>query len=116
MKHKQASLESWRILKERNNDPLCQKTTNNNIEDNQRHQLRQIALTNRTQNVNTFWGHKLPDKKESTFRIGLRNVNSLPTKKDHSKNHSFIQDITDGLPDVADMLIVIHQSKPAGKL
>jgi hypothetical protein len=45
-------------------------------------------------------GPQITTKKEGHFRIGLRNINSLPIYKKHSKNDFFIQDIEEGDFDV----------------
>jgi hypothetical protein len=87
------------VAKPENKTHNSQTTLNHDISQTAK-QTIQLTLTNPTQHQCTFWGHKLPEKSEGTLRIGLRNLNSLPIKKNHSKNQAFIQDIIDGQLDI----------------
>jgi hypothetical protein len=39
------------------------------------------------------WGNQISQKPQGIFRVGLRNINSLPTQRTYSKNKQLIQDI-----------------------
>jgi hypothetical protein len=78
--------------------------TRNNQEDISIHdppQLFQQKLCNpATDNKDKPWGHKITEKGDNIFRIGLQNINSLPLSAKHSKNELFTSEITNGQFDV----------------
>jgi hypothetical protein len=62
--------------------------------------IQQSINPTATTNNNNHWGHRLGQKLPGTFRVGLRNINSLPTYTRHSKNNLLIQNIEEGGFDV----------------
>jgi hypothetical protein len=114
MSFKQSSLGSWRIpmTNTANNSQqtssLNSKSTNlpSNQDSNQQQShkptphLVQQSFDSQKQHKDIYWGHQIPIKKEGTLRLGLRNVNSLPINKSHSKNAALINDINEGQFDI----------------
>jgi hypothetical protein len=101
MRIKQASLETWRTPRRRDNIPHTSPvdTTVNHDTNKQIHLIQQQLLSTK-QKIDTHWGHQIISKKDGIFRIGLRNVNSLPIKGNHNKNTALIQDIMEGELDI----------------
>jgi hypothetical protein len=106
----QATLDSWRNLT-RQKQLNCRTTTNENeiiqqpMHTNQESRtipllIQQSIVPTTTINSNTFWGHQLTAKATGSFRLGLRNINSLPVYGNHSKNEFFIRDIQNGEFDI----------------
>jgi hypothetical protein len=106
----QSTLNSWRNLtniaqtKRRTETELNfseNENQNQNQHENQEGLPRLVQQhINETSNNNRRWGHELRNKEENHFRIGLRNINSIPTYSKHSKNELMIKDIIDGDFDV----------------
>jgi hypothetical protein len=83
----QTTLSSWRNLtaqatlpKQNINTPNNQGSDRPNIQDpiGVTRLIQQSIVPNTEVNKNSFWGHDIQEKLEGHFRLGLRNVNSLP--------------------------------------
>jgi hypothetical protein len=100
MTNKQASLNLWRLSMERDKtETQSQNKTTPTNENHSPHLIQQSIRGVKTP-TSKFWGHNITKKQEGIFRLGLRNINTLPTKKNHSKNTAFLQDIIDGELDI----------------
>jgi hypothetical protein len=109
----QSTLDSWRGLTSVNQssphtNPYYQQnntTLNSNNNDNvqqqhQRNLIQQRFSYNTLNQGDAHWGHSLTPKMEGILRLGLRNLNSLPVKRTHSKNEAFTRDIIEGDFDI----------------
>jgi hypothetical protein len=102
MSQKQATLTKWRTSAGQSINNSHRIIQNESQSDTYlKKNFLQQKLTNTLNNTtDQRWGHKMPIKTNSTFRIGLRNINSLPVMSSHSKNHIFTNDIREGEFDV----------------
>jgi hypothetical protein len=109
---KQASLIKWRQSKGRK-IPEGHPNNRNNIQmnniieqedgisdQNVRTLIQQTIHKPYLNKTDKAWGHNMPPKGEHIFRVGLRNINSLPLLSAHSKNAIFTSDILQGQYDV----------------
>jgi hypothetical protein len=109
MSLRQTTLAPWRSATGRKNqishqtkDIINNRTQLDNTyttPPNQQCQLIQQHILS-PRSTNMVWGHRLPEKDDGIFRLGLRNINSLPLSKNHSKNELFINDIIAGAFDI----------------
>jgi hypothetical protein len=107
MNTKQTTLQDWRIAMGQDINQSHNKSKVNKImiQNNQEVTISKNLVQQQIPNISTefsetYWGHQMPPKIEGIIRLGLRNVNSLPIQKVHSKNEQFIRDVFEGNFDI----------------
>ncbi len=116
---RQASLDSWLQSGRHKTNDSHQTTTNNEVDmqstynnysthsnatepyssrtrNSRSANLIQQSLVPRERNNVSFdhpWGHSMPIKTETHFRLGFRNINTLPIQATNVKNDLLVQDI-----------------------
>jgi hypothetical protein len=106
MSTRQATLENWRVPTRRISTTSLNIPTQDPITQSENYYLgvprmiQQSIRKEQDSNKDTYWGHQIHKKLDSMCRIGVRNINSLPIKSNHSKNAFILKDIEEGEFDV----------------
>jgi hypothetical protein len=118
MSLRQTSLKDWRTIAGDDRNQATLQTTISQTNTNGNELTQQMINTTTQQIQDTYWGHALPPKLDGVFRIGFRNINSLPRINQHSKNDEFVNDILNGELDIfggSEVNIAWHNVKGVDK-